>query len=222
MRIHLVRHGETEANRLRVMQGHSEEPLNDLGVRQCAALGRRLAGVRVDRIVSSDVRRAAMTAAIVSAFTRAPIQYDPALRERDPGELVHRPYAESVPFFLDDKFEPRGGESVPVFVDRVRRAFSGLVRAEREISGGEGHVAVVTHGMVCGAFIRHVAGHPAAGGAELRWRNTSVTTADYDAEADRWTILSLSDATHLAELDLESEVLDPTADALRLASATGG
>lgn len=200
MRLYLVRHGETEYNRRRIMQGHSEEPLNDAGIRQCALLARRLEGEGIATIYSSDIRRAAMTAGIVAAFTGAPIEYEPLLRERDPGELTHLPYENSVPFFLDPEYRPPGGESAGEFDARVERAFARLVEIERSRSEAPRRVAVVTHGMVCGSFIRAVARHPVAGGADLRWRNTSVTVAEFDGA---WRILSLSDASHLDGHDFD-------------------
>ena len=66
-RFFLVRHGETEWNRLRKIQGVSDIPLNDTGRAQAAALGDILSKHRFDLIVSSPLSRARETALIVAA-----------------------------------------------------------------------------------------------------------------------------------------------------------
>jgi uncharacterized phosphatase len=65
-RFFLVRHGETEWNRLRKIQGVSDIPLNDTGRAQAAALGDILSRHRFDLIVSSPLSRALETARIVA------------------------------------------------------------------------------------------------------------------------------------------------------------
>ncbi|HNR00235.1 MAG TPA: histidine phosphatase family protein, partial [Trueperaceae bacterium] len=81
----LIRHGETEWNRQGRIQGHSDNPLNDLGRAQARALGGRLAVVRFDRIYSSDLGRAIETARLV--FPDRAIETDVRLREVSAGVL---------------------------------------------------------------------------------------------------------------------------------------
>lgn len=61
----LVRHGETTWNRDGVIQGWADSSLTDRGRRQARAVGRRLAGEGVDRLVASDLQRARETAAVL-------------------------------------------------------------------------------------------------------------------------------------------------------------
>lgn len=132
LRVYLIRHGETEYNRTMKVQGHAEIPLNDLGIAQAARLARRFSGVRLDRIYASDLRRATMTAAILAAHTGAPLLYDPGLRERDPGDLTHKDYQESLRFFTDPAYEPPAGETHHAFLARVKKTFEALI--EREVA----------------------------------------------------------------------------------------
>jgi broad specificity phosphatase PhoE len=190
--LYLVRHGETEYNVSRRMQGHSEVPLNDRGIAQAAALGRRLASGRLDHIYASDLRRATMTAGIVAALTGAPITYEAAFRERDPGpHLTGKSYDETLPFFTDWGYAPPEGETFEVFGARVRSAFTRL--AEEEAGKGR-HVAVVTHGMVCGAFLRVFFDMTQEEIFALRWPNASVSVLEYDGG---WRIERLGDDSHL-------------------------
>jgi broad specificity phosphatase PhoE len=82
----LARHGETDDNRepLR-FQGWHDTPLNDVGRRQAAALAERLAGAGIVSLWSSDLSRAAETAAIVGSRLGLPVKLDPRLREANRG-----------------------------------------------------------------------------------------------------------------------------------------
>jgi broad specificity phosphatase PhoE len=149
----------------------------------------------LDHIYASDLRRATMTATVIAAYTDTPIEYDIGFRERDPGELTGKPHAQSEGFFDDRAYEPPGGEGVIVFEERIRAAFAAL--AEREHGSGR-HVAVISHGMVCTAFLRAVIGQTEEEIANTSWPNTALTIADYDGQ---WTIHTLGDATHLEGLE---------------------
>lgn len=77
----VVRHGEADGNRERRFIGQLDVPLSTLGHRQAERIGTRLLAHGVDRIVSSDLDRAARTAAPLARLTGLPVETDPALRE---------------------------------------------------------------------------------------------------------------------------------------------
>jgi broad specificity phosphatase PhoE len=84
--IYLVRHGQTEFNRERRIQGHVDSPLTELGLRQARAVGRLLRDLIREpagwRIVSSPLGRALATAEIVSAkLGGLPVERDERLKE---------------------------------------------------------------------------------------------------------------------------------------------
>jgi len=192
--VYLIRHGETDHNVNRIFQGNGEVPLNDAGIAQAARLAERLASMRLDVIVSSDLRRAVMTAAILAARTGAHVRYDTDFRERNPGALAGRSYDEGEGFFLDYHFQPPEGENVADFSSRVKHAFTAL--AER-YGGGDSHVALVTHGMVCAAFGHLFLDHEAPLETVANWRNASLTVLDYEDGA--WRLVALGDDSHLEE-----------------------
>jgi probable phosphoglycerate mutase len=70
---YFIRHGETEWNKLRLMQGQTDIPLNAAGIVQAHAAGKSLASREIQTICSSPLRRARHTAEIVARYVRAPI-----------------------------------------------------------------------------------------------------------------------------------------------------
>ena len=68
MRIILVRHGETEDNKKRIIQGHLPGKLSDKGIEQARKVANRLKNEKVDYIFSSDLDRAKSTAEEIAKF----------------------------------------------------------------------------------------------------------------------------------------------------------
>lgn len=90
MLIGLVRHGETDWNAGGILQGQTDIPLNDIGLKQAAALAERLAAVDKiwDAVWSSDLSRARTTAEIIANRLQIPLAAaDVRLRERFFGQI---------------------------------------------------------------------------------------------------------------------------------------
>ena len=151
MSIYLIRHGETPGNANRVIQV-AETPLSDRGLQQAEALATRLADAGVVHILASDLSRAHMTAQALERTTGAPLELEPLLQERNLGDLRGTPYSELGfdPFAPD--YVPPAGESWDAFHDRVARAWRRVADVAPRL---DGHLAVVTHGLVCRAVVQH-------------------------------------------------------------------
>jgi probable phosphoglycerate mutase len=115
-----LRHGETENNRLGLVAGASDVPLNATGLAQAQAAARRLAGSGIDAIWSSPLQRARDTAQCVAAVLGLDIVIVPELAERNWGELEGRPRELRV-----RGMTPPGGESLEAF---RARTLDGLAR----------------------------------------------------------------------------------------------
>jgi broad specificity phosphatase PhoE len=173
MAIYLLRHAETDGNATRVVQLPGAR-LSTRGREQAARLAGRLAGAGIARIVSSDLARALETAKALHAATGAPLEIDPALAERNYGDVRGTPYSLLTEDIFAPAYEPPGGETWATFHARVDGAWPRLLRLAAET---EGHLAVVTHGLVCEAILeRHLGGAPDAD--VRRWGNTAVTIVE--------------------------------------------
>lgn len=179
-RLFLIRHGETDGNRQRIVQVPGT-PLNEAGREQAGRLGRRLGDTLAGRKVTlwtSDYQRAQETAEpVIRALALAP-RVEPLLRERNFGDLRGRTY-DSLgldPFAPD--YHPPSGESWEQFLQRVATLWK-LLEAPK-IEGDA--LVVVTHGLVLRALVeRHVGSSPNVEG-EWRaepWPNTAVTEVEY-------------------------------------------
>lgn len=82
-----IRHGETAWNAESRWQGHSDIPLNEVGISQARETARKLAGCDLEILVSSDLQRARQTAQIIAKELGCPTLVTDALREIHLGEV---------------------------------------------------------------------------------------------------------------------------------------
>ena len=79
----ITRHGQTEENKLGILQGHLPWKLSELWIEQAKKLALRLKDEEIDYIYSSDLTRSADTAKEIARYhTNAPIKFTKELRER--------------------------------------------------------------------------------------------------------------------------------------------
>jgi broad specificity phosphatase PhoE len=150
-RILLVRHGETDWNLSRRLQGHADLPLNETGRKQARALADELAEVELDAVYSSDLSRAFETARIVAEPRGLEVTALEELRERHFGSWEG---------LTDDEIQSRFPEVAEGVLgdgetreELDRRVFDVLQRIAREHS--DGTVLVVSHGGPLRAVLRH-------------------------------------------------------------------
>jgi broad specificity phosphatase PhoE len=173
MAIYLIRHGETPGNAGRVVQT-ADTPLSERGLLQARRLAGRLERTSIARVLASDLTRAAMTAEPLREVLDAPLTLEPLLQERNFGELRGTAYAELEVDIFAAGFAPPGGETWESFDSRVDQAWRRVTAVARDTKG---HLAVVTHGLVCFSLAtRHLVLPPEAE-PRLGFANTSLTIA---------------------------------------------
>jgi broad specificity phosphatase PhoE len=144
----LARHGQSDWNASHRWQGHADRPLTEKGREQARALAERLAHVELDALYSSDLRRAADTAAEVALAQGLELQEVPALREVDVGSWSGLTRAEAEERFPEGVARWRegfpgwdDGETYEEMTERVLRA---VLEIARRHEGGR--ALVVSHG----------------------------------------------------------------------------
>jgi len=94
-RIVLWRHGQTNWNIENRFQGHSDIPLNDVGLQQAERAAPLLLALRPSKIISSDLIRAQQTAAALAKISTLDVAIDPGLRETNGGNWEGKTGAEN-------------------------------------------------------------------------------------------------------------------------------
>lgn len=199
LKLWLVRHGETIANRDHCIQGQSESPLTACGRSQAERLRERLKRFRFDAVFSSDLSRAVETARIIAPGH--PLVTLESLRERAFGPWEGKSFLELKAdnpalckvLFQDALIEETllpGMESGPQLMDRAGVALE-AIRARCP----EGVAIAVSHGGTLRAVFYHIHG------TILRHRPTMSNTALGLVVHDgmRWHIRSWNDSSHLQE-----------------------
>lgn len=209
-RIFLLRHGQTVANRDRILQGpRIDAELSDLGLRQAESLGTALAAHPLGALYSSPLARARQTAQAIAARHERnhggergglAVQVAPEIYEMDYGMLAGRTYDEIGAEmeqvldawrmgFVDQKFP--GGES-PVLAQHRLRPFAHRVRSEAR----EGDVAVVAHGRINRILLATLTGAGLTRLEEFPQSNASIT--ELAVAEDAIEIVRLNDVSHLS------------------------
>lgn len=201
MRLLVARHGATAYNRGGRITGQTDAPLSPLGLRQADALAARLAGLRFDALVSSDLIRASVTAERIAQAIGMPVTLDPALREiamgaweGRTGDELRRESPERFARLIEDPLGEEaapGGESWARFTARVDAA-----RAHWQARYPHGRVLWVAHGGVVSALLLRALGLTYDRRDQFARDNTSLFEFDY--LRGRVVIVRANDTSHLA------------------------
>lgn len=186
MRLLLVRHGETEGNRTRRLQG-PEEPLTERGLRQAREIAAHLS-VRSDvsTLYASPYPRAFETARAIGDALGLEPDPRPALAEIDVGRAAgyhFEAWVEEFPVeaerFREEgvNYAWPGGESGRDLSSRAEKEIDGILESHRRDGGA---VVVVSHGGALAWIIAHLLGEPDGEwpGNYARLDNCSITEAE--------------------------------------------
>lgn len=202
----IIRHGETEWNRQRRIQGQGDSALTTVGLRQAEAVARRIRQVAPTRLVSSDLGRTIQTAEPIATATTLNLETDSGLRERSfgifegltRGEIEGRyPEQHALWQARDPAFVIPGGESLLALRERVAAVL------ERIASHSTGEVVIVTHGGVLDAIYRIALGLSMHAPRTWKLLNASVNQVEigFTAEAAAWRLHDWADTRHLHQAE---------------------
>ena len=127
-----LRHGESENNRLNLINGWTDCPLSEAGRDQARGVAKQLAGRNIELIYASPLLRARETAEIVAAKTGAKIIIAEGLKERNWGIIENSPRSELTDYFM----VPEGAEGWEAYRDRVLACLSAVNIAPKSLIVG--------------------------------------------------------------------------------------
>ncbi len=206
----LIRHGETQWNADRRLQGWRDIPLNDTGLRQARQLALTLRpphfAEEIDIILSSDLSRAAETARIAAGHLDKPITHCSPLRERNYGiyegldwARLEAEHDNQVAFDAPD-WQIDQGESLSQFHQRIVQAFSEL--AQRYAGK---RILAFSHGGVIDMAWRKAAGVSLETPRPAPILNASINQFCIDDQGS-WTLMEWGRTTHLSEAALDDVI----------------
>lgn len=85
LRVFIVRHGQTDHNVKKILQGHTDIDLNSTGIDQARKLGQVFLMMELDDIISSDLSRCQNTVKEIAVHHKKEVELTPAFRERNMG-----------------------------------------------------------------------------------------------------------------------------------------
>ncbi len=208
MRLIIIRHGESEWNRIGRYQGQQDAPLSDLGVRQANALAQRLRSEPLHAIFTSPLQRAAHTAQAVAKFhPDVPLREDAALLEIGHGdweglmidEVVGR-YADGLREWRDHptRSQMPNGESFSNILKRVLDFKEQLCQEHTDRN-----VLVSTHDVVVKILVADALGMNMDRINRIWVTNASISVIEYGDALPY--LVSLSEACHLGRLETVRE-----------------
>ena len=204
LQVYLVRHGETQWNAERRIQGQSDSPLTAKGEQQAWQVAERARTLGITHIISSDLGRTQQTARIIAEACGCDIILDPRLRELDMGVLEKRHvdtlteqeegWRRTLVNGTEDGRIPEG-ESMQELSVRVQAALADCLKLP------EGsRPLLVSHGIALGCLVSTILGLPAFAERRLRLRNCSISRIDYQESpwlASGWVVEMAGDISHL-------------------------
>ncbi len=166
MIIYLTRHGQTELNKCKRMQGRIDEPLNETGILQAEHARKTVENIHFDAVYSSPLKRAQKTASIIGNVPEKDVLVDDRIIEISFGKYELRKYyllgLKMTSFWLlPEVFKaPKSVESIDSMVARSTSFLNDLRGKDYE------NVLVVCHGGIIRALCGCLEGRKSG----IKWR----------------------------------------------------
>ena len=202
LEIYLTRHGETEWNQIKRMQGQGDSPLTDFGVRQAAWLAERLEAKEFTYIYTSPLGRAKKTALIINKVLKAEVIEDDRLKEIYMGDWEGQLVSDletAYPLENDQfwhnpiAFEMDGKETFGQVRDRAAAFFEDVISKH-----DDGKILIVAHAIVLKGMMNYIQGEKLSkfweGKHILPTSLTKINVLD-----NRFTVIYIADTSHHKE-----------------------
>ncbi len=184
MKIYLIRHGQSKANEQNLFLGHGDLDLTEKGYEQARLTAKYLSKFNIDKIYSSDLKRAFHTAEQTAKLFGLEVVLDKDLRELDCGEWdqltfeqIKQKYPQTFSKFMSDMANAYcdGGESIAEFQKRIISAIKQIADENANKT-----IAIFSHAAAIKVFIGYCVGKDLESVNKVAWpSNASVTEIDY-------------------------------------------
>ena len=203
----IFRHGETDWNAQKLLQGSSNIPLNESGRRQAVAGAGAVKNIELDLAFASDYDRAVETAQLILREKEMTLQIDPRLREWDAGdwEGVYAPdffkeHPETIPAFVDGvgELQTPNGESRDDLRKRVQAFF---IETAEKYPGKT--IMICTHGAALRCIVELAIGRTQPGQFLPLSANLARNEIVYDHNRKAWGLVEWNYRGHLEHLQVK-------------------
>ena len=205
--LYIVRHGETEWNKIGRYQGITNVPLNENGIAQAKACGNALKDVHFDRILSSDLSRALVTAETICGNRQLEIKTDERLREINFGDwekLLFTEIEERWPGLINQMYrrpdivKVPNGESFQEVQDRAWSAVSDFLNENNE----DETILITCHGGTIRTILCKLLDISISHCWNFSQGNTAINRVFYNGmgESDHNILNLLNDTAHVDNL----------------------
>ena len=201
MKLVLVRHGETDWNKLGKFQGHHDIALNSRGVAQAQETAQAVVQWKHSAIFSSPLLRTMQVAQEISQLSGMPVVQVPGFRELSLGDLegvtgeeMRSGWPHVYAAWRDDPASVvmPNGESL---ADLQERAWSSLVELERTHAEDDALI-VVSHNFAIRSMIGKTLGMPLANFHRMWLSLSSICIIESDQRG--WRLVSYNSTCHLS------------------------
>jgi len=194
----LIRHGETEWNSQKRMQGHSNSDLSEVGRGQIQALGELMKNVSFDHIYSSDSLRTRQTAEAITQYSGHTLQFDQRIREKNLGVFegltsteakerhpeIYRLFKTAGANYVIDE-----GESTQQLLERALEFIE-----EIRLRHPQERVVMVTHGGVVRVLMKYALGLSIDSPTRFIIKNTGIFGLIWN---ENWLVTQMGGVYHL-------------------------
>ncbi len=199
MKLYIIRHGQTDWNIAKKIQGRQDIPLNERGRHQADCLKKAMAPRPVTAVFSSPQIRAVETAKAVASSSGAPVIPVENLMEINYGswegkteeELLKEDRALYEAWWSHPaETAPPRGESINQVNERCRQAWKEI---KPQLAGD---TAIVAHGGLLAHFMEQLLGGESPAASTVA-HNASITTIEYEPETESFVLVEFDDYRHL-------------------------
>ena len=165
MMLYIIRHGETEWNRMRRVQGHTDIPLNERGRHLAAETAEKMREIKLDLCFTSPLKRARETARIILGSREIPLYDEERIREIGFGAYEgvssgddSDPKSRAVQLFFTEPASyvpPADAETIPELYSRTGEFLTELCR-RNDLQ--DKNILVSTHGAAMTALLNRIKG----------------------------------------------------------------